>query len=511
MHLTIHDKQTEKLDDFNITNVGDRSLLQVDWNPGSASATANLITDTLSADKLAQLPRIVEGYFDAGSLPENGILYRDVNCFVHTLNPGNFLSQGEDHVPRNIVFVIDVSGSMQGQRLEDAKKAFNRMIQFMNADEFLSVQTFSNVGTEALWGPALATSKAKNEAQRFVSKLVTIGFTHLSGAFEDALVTAKSKDPASFVPIIVLMTDGEPTSGETNRKAIARNVWNANRDGTVKIFGIAFGRSADLSLLLSVALQTGGRAIRVYEGYGDSDSQMQDFFASELGEVLLSDIHLSFLGIDGPAPLLTETQSSFAVLSRGSELVVRGVIDLDSMGSTVRALATANSREGQISWAFEAEIDSLHQKGDTEDEFVRSHCHQSFAHARIAELMTYNEAANVLDRDLLDYVPSLADLCGPSENIHKCLHDAALELAIRYQVMWPGLTAMVTIENDICRDSMTPIDVCWEGDGDADATRSDLERNGGGAGWASASVRSSSFVIVMLTAQALIMLGCLAW
>lgn len=522
MQLKIQDNQSGKLKEFEIMNVH-RDYLQVQWSHHEDEVTVRM--DQYNSN---HVPRIMKGYFDPGPLPESGLLYADTQCFEHTFNPDDSDERGVRYMPRNIVLVIDVSGSMAGQRMEDAKNAFRYMIQYVHADEYLTIQTFSNKGTESLWGPSLATDEAKSDARAFVSNLVAFGATHLSGALSDALEIARSKDANEFVPIVVVMTDGQPTVGVTDRRAIARNVWNSNTFGAIKVFGLAFGQSSDYVLMLSIALQTGGRAIRVFEGYGDSDAQMHDFFASELGEVLLSDIDITFPGLDG-APvtmMIGETQRSFAVLSKGSEITVRGMMDPTlfddesanaTSTTTLHALTSAESRTGPVSWSFEVPIRSdnggssdIAQNPPTRDFNAPLRCQQSFAHARISELMMYSEAAELLGTDLLEYLPALTALCGEATSssyqaVRTCLKDAALALAVEFQLVWPGLTAMVTIENQACTDySSVNTELCWDGEGTGEwLNRSPgFEGSGSSSGsWSSGATNvggSSSFGWFML-------------
>jgi Mg-chelatase subunit ChlD len=94
---------------------------------------------------------------------------------------------------RKIVFVIDISGSMSGQqKLVDARAAFAAMIETLEERDTLYIQTFSNSGTEDLWGPQAATSSAKNSASRFVSALSAFGGTNLNDAFLDGLASSPS-------------------------------------------------------------------------------------------------------------------------------------------------------------------------------------------------------------------------------------------------------------------------------------------------------------------------------
>jgi hypothetical protein len=60
------------------------------------------------------------------------------------------------------------------------------------------------------------------------------------------------------VTILLLLSDGRATTGETNRPKIAEDVYKLNRDGKVKIFSLGFQGNADMELLDAIAIMNGG-------------------------------------------------------------------------------------------------------------------------------------------------------------------------------------------------------------------------------------------------------------
>jgi uncharacterized protein YegL len=175
---------------------------------------------------------------------------------------------------------------MQGQKLRDAKASFSVMIDTLEEQDELILQTFASYGTEDKWGPNAATPENKAEAIEWVNVLETKGSTNLHDACKDAISRVVDAQE-TVVPIVVAMTDGQ---GSTPPDEMARSVRIANKDRRVKVFSIAFGSGADMDLLLGLALQNGGRAVRIYEGFGDTTNQMEQFYKQELGKILLSDI-----------------------------------------------------------------------------------------------------------------------------------------------------------------------------------------------------------------------------
>jgi len=183
------------------------------------------------------LPSLLRGYYDPGPLPPDGLLLSDPRgtCYVHLFNPDSLLATAGS-LPRNIVFVIDVSGSMQGQKLQDAKAAFAAIIDKLTSDDYFAVQTFANEAVQNRFGPYLATDDVKVMARDWVNNQWSGGGTNLEGAYLQGLGQVESMQLESemqntettFVPVLVILTDGEPTNGETYPPAIARNVRIAN-------------------------------------------------------------------------------------------------------------------------------------------------------------------------------------------------------------------------------------------------------------------------------------------
>ena len=162
-------------------------------------------------------------------------------CFAHLFNPSNFIATAGS-MARRIVFVIDVSGSMAGSKLDDAKTSFASMIDTLEERDTLIVQPFSSQRTEKLWGPKPATDGNKAGAKEFVSALYTGGGTNLNDAFLDGIANVYEV-AEEVAPILVILTDGQ---GNIGPKVTAQSVLRANEGRKVKIFSLAFGYDADM-------------------------------------------------------------------------------------------------------------------------------------------------------------------------------------------------------------------------------------------------------------------------
>jgi hypothetical protein len=100
------------------------------------------------------------------------------------------------------------------------------------------------------------------------------------------------------------------------------------------------------------------------------------FFESEFGSVLLANANVNLEGdVHG------KSQRSFPLLAEGYEIVVRGLLDENQSPDTLRMVTTAATRDGLVEWTANA------VPTPWKSEAKNSRCFQSYAHARITQLM----------------------------------------------------------------------------------------------------------------------------
>jgi len=169
-------------------------------------------------------------------------------------------------VSERVIFVIDTSGSMaeatRGEaagevplpRIEVAKRELTRALESLEENTLFNIITFSSGVTPWLDSVAGSSQRARDEAYEWVSRLGAGGATNLYGALEAAF-----EDPD--VDTLVVLSDGEPTGGETDDPYRIREVvqgWNENRG--VVMHTIAVGGS--LQILEWIAEDSGGSHVK---------------------------------------------------------------------------------------------------------------------------------------------------------------------------------------------------------------------------------------------------------
>uniref|UniRef100_A0A8D0I431 Inter-alpha-trypsin inhibitor heavy chain H3 n=1 Tax=Sus scrofa TaxID=9823 RepID=A0A8D0I431_PIG len=191
--------------------------------------------------------------------------------FVHFFAP-----QGLPVVPKNVVFVIDVSGSMYGRKMEQTKDALLKILDDIKEDDYLNFVLFS--GDVTTWKDSLVQATPENiqKAREFVRNIRDQGMTNIN----DGLLTGISmlnkareehKVPERSTSIIIMLTDGDANMGVSKPEKIQENVRNAI-GGKFPLYNLGFGNNLNYNFLESMALENHGLARRIYE---DSDANLQ--------------------------------------------------------------------------------------------------------------------------------------------------------------------------------------------------------------------------------------------
>jgi Ca-activated chloride channel homolog len=182
--------------------------------------------------------------------------------------------QNENHrVPVNVALVIDRSGSMRGQKLDEAKRAARELVQRMTeVDRLALVHYGTNVTT---FPSTLVTEEARARMLAFVDGIEDDGSTNISGALEAAAQELRPAVSQFRVSRAILLSDGQPTTGlvrEEELTALARQL----RAEGIAVSALGVGDDFNENLMQGIADQGGG-----FSGFLNS-SQLAEVFTREL-------------------------------------------------------------------------------------------------------------------------------------------------------------------------------------------------------------------------------------
>uniref|UniRef100_A0A7N6AIP1 Inter-alpha-trypsin inhibitor heavy chain H3 n=1 Tax=Anabas testudineus TaxID=64144 RepID=A0A7N6AIP1_ANATE len=236
--------------------------------------------------------------------------------FVHFFAPPDL-----PRVPKNVVFVIDRSGSMSGRKMEQTREALLSILKELHEEDYFALIQFDSEIDS--WKESLtkATKENVDEAMVFVNRISARGVTNINDAVlrgVNMLLTDRQQKRLHerSVDMIILLTDGMPNSGERAR-GLHSNVRSAI-GGKMSLFCLGFGDYVDYSFLDVMSKENKGLARRIYEA-SDATLQLQGFY-EEVSSPLLSEVDLRYP--DNAVDFLTTNH--FAQLFNGSEIVVAG-------------------------------------------------------------------------------------------------------------------------------------------------------------------------------------------
>lgn len=254
--------------------------------------------------------------------------------FLHSFSPES-AGVSLQPIPKDIVFVLDISGSMEPS-LPQVKTVFSSIIGDLSGADRFSVVAFS--GTYWEWAKSLMASTGANRqsAIDWVNNLQAQSSTDL----DLGLWVGISKIPfdAKRAPTLVFLTDGEPTDGETDPVTIRSNLEVRNSVGA-SVYSLAFGPHADFDLLNALALENGGLARRIFLGQ-DAGEQIRGFYDS-ISAPLLLDITITYTEDGLPA-----TSVHFPRAFKGADLTAAGALHAGAV--SLRVEVTATSADGPI-------------------------------------------------------------------------------------------------------------------------------------------------------------------
>jgi len=250
--------------------------------------------------------------------------------------------------PRDLTFVLDVSGSMQGRKMEQAKAAGAALLATLRpADRFRVIDFSTDVHSfRSDWSQA--TSDNLRAARRYLDALSAEGSTNISEALRTALSRNTSDNAATRrerLPLVVFVTDGEPTVGERNPDAIAALA--STLRGDARVFTVGVGTQVNATLVEQLALQGHGTAHFVRDE--ESVEAPVALLAQRLAEPLLTDVRITIDGVRWTRQVPNGTLDVFA----GQDLVVLGRYD-GSGDATVRL--EGRSPNGAVNWTTRARL-----------------------------------------------------------------------------------------------------------------------------------------------------------
>ena len=287
--------------------------------------------------------------YDVERDPQGGEVLIQDGYFVHFFAPSDLKP-----LPKQVVFVLDTSGSMWGDKIKQLREAMNNILDQLNEHDSFNLVEFNSFTKvwnldnpdESVWYPRTlsysfhseqpkdletiefprahpANSGYIQKAKLAIAKLEAGGSTGIYGALKVGLhlvqlekIRPPGDKDVKRQPIIIFLTDGDPTDLSTSDITTKITEYNS-KSCKAPIFALSFGAGVDMEFLQKLSLRNSGFSKHIYEA-ADASLQLQEFY-KHISSPLLSNVTFKY------EPSITSlTITQFPIHFGGSEIVVAG-------------------------------------------------------------------------------------------------------------------------------------------------------------------------------------------
>ncbi|HJT32772.1 MAG TPA: VIT domain-containing protein [Pirellulales bacterium] len=352
---------------------------------------------------------------ESGKLGASVLSYRpkaaDEGYFLLLTTPA--IERAAERAKKTVVFVVDRSGSMSGQKIEQAKGALKFVLNNLREGDLFNIIAYDN-----------AVESFRPELQRFddASRQAALGFiegvyaggsTNIDGALATALEQLRDSSRPNYV---LFMTDGLPTAGEVNEMKIVANSQSHNH---VRARVVTFGVGYDVNSRLLDKLAR--------QNFGQSEYVRPDENIEERVSRLYQKIE---------APVMTDVAIRFAIDALPAEageavnrVYPRQVLDLFEGEQLV--LVGRYRKPGTAKVTVKGSVGGKQQSFDFPAELVAESKDETFAF--VEKLWAVRRVGEIIDE---------LDLKGRNDELIKEL----VELSTRHGIMTP-YTSFLADEN----------------------------------------------------------------
>ncbi len=292
--------------------------------------------------------KAVVGYEDTSVRPEQDFeLFYTISPEAIGLNLLTYKEPGEDGfflilvtpgietadtvVAKDVLLVLDTSGSMDGEKLAQAQQAANYVVEHLNAGDRFNIVSF-NTGTY-LYEPELVPAQQPGDFEQFINSLEAVGGTNISEALLEAAALVDRERPAT----IIFLTDGLATEGINDTLLLLEAV-EAQMPGNARVFAFGVGNDVDTMLLDTLAQNHRGATTYVRPDQA-IDEAVSGFYA-KVGSPVLTDISLDTGDVRASQIYPAQLPDLFA----GSQLVLAGRYR-DGGAETITLRGSVNGEE----------------------------------------------------------------------------------------------------------------------------------------------------------------------
>ena len=271
--------------------------------------------------------------------------------FLGILSPP--LDSNRMTIDKNIVFVLDSSGSMRGEKIRQAIEALKFCLEGLNTDDRFNIIDYDDSVRPYRNSLISASSANIRDAVAFADRLESSGGTNIYDALQSACKMIIPSDNPSY---IVFLTDGLPTVGNTDIEQIIKNTTMLN-ESRARLFVFGVGYDVNTRLLDRLAEENNG--LPEYVTPEENIEAKVSRLASKISRPALTDLALSF----NPKRVTDVYPSPVPDLFYGSEIIFTGRYESDG---TSKALITGTIAGKNVRYEFPVSFSGR----ENNDEFI---------------------------------------------------------------------------------------------------------------------------------------------
>ena len=238
--------------------------------------------------------------------------------FMMMIQPQFPEPNAKEKIGKNVILVMDKSGSMRGEKIDQARRAANYVVERLKGRDQFTLITYDSIVENFRSELTKADKETRADAEEFIDSMLAGGSTNIDEALSSALEMSRQADGPTY---LVFMTDGRPTVGQRNAMKIAENARNNLHEG-VRLFSLGVGHDVNSRLLDKLASISLGQTtyVRPGEPLDDVVSGLYD----RIGAPALTDAKLK-ITVDGKEGRTRQLYpSSMYDLFSGDQLVIVG-------------------------------------------------------------------------------------------------------------------------------------------------------------------------------------------
>ena len=319
---------------------GDRAHISGEWKAGQSSDD--------NTEKSAANRDFVLYFSTAKSrVGVSAVSYQgagDDGYFMMMVAPDPNLSDREI-AAKDVIFVCDTSGSMEGEKIGQARRALSTLLGNLNARDRFGIITFAS--DTRTFRDEMKTAAPDNlqASKKWIEDIKAVGGTNINDALLDALKML-GKPEGNRARQIVFLTDGQPTVGETDVAQILKNVRAKkdidSKDELTRLFVFGVGYDVNTRLLDTLAEDNRGSSDYVLPKE-DIEAKVGSLYA-KIAYPVLSNPRLDWGGLQVHDVYPRRLPDLF----RGTQAVVFGRYEGKAPRAQVQLIGTSNGREERI-------------------------------------------------------------------------------------------------------------------------------------------------------------------